>query len=86
MTPPEQLTRAVLDLVLQGQRPRCSDPVTHELWTSDNREEREQAAAWCQGCPLLEVCAEAGAGEAWGVWGGVDAVPLRSGQARAVSR
>lgn len=83
--PTELLTRALVDLATKGQRPRCGDPATHELWVSDQRAERETAAAWCSGCPLLDVCAAAGAAEVFGVWGGVDRTP-RPGRPRKVGQ
>lgn len=48
----EQLTRALVDLATQGRRPRCGDPVTRDLWTSEDREERQLGASWCA-CPVL---------------------------------
>ena len=82
MTPAEELTRALLDLATNGERPRCGDPETHALWLSDDHEERKLAATWCDGCPILQPCAEAGAAEAFGVWGAVD----RTVSARKVRR
>lgn len=74
MTPGDRLTRALVDLATQGRRPRCGDPETHDLWLSDDPEERKQAAAWCAGCPVLTECADAAADakETFGVWAGVD--------------
>ncbi len=45
-----------------------------ELWTSDNRASRREAAEACASCPIKAEC-YAGAlerREFWGVWGGVD--------------
>ncbi len=74
MTPVDLLTRALVDLATKGQRPRCGDPATHDYWTSDQQAEREQAACWCAGCPVLDECHAAAAanGERFGVWAGVD--------------
>jgi hypothetical protein len=32
----EQLNLALVELAIQGERPRCSDPVDHALWISDD--------------------------------------------------
>lgn len=67
----ERLTRALIDLAT-SQRPRCGDPETHQLWTSEDQADRDQAAGLCTGCPVLQCCADAGQGEKFGVWGGHD--------------
>lgn len=74
MTPAEQLTRALVDLATQGRRPRCGDPVTRDCWTSEDKRERQLAAGWCTGCPVLLQCRAAAEemGETFGVWGGLD--------------
>lgn len=43
-------------------------------WFSDDESERAEAADWCLGCPVLELCGAyaARAGERNGVWGGLD--------------
>jgi hypothetical protein len=41
------LNRRLLELAVQGERPRCSDPIDHNRWTSDNADDRQTAAAWC---------------------------------------
>ena len=81
-TAAEQLTRALVDLATKGQRPRCGDPATHDYWTSDEQAEREQAASWCVGCPILRECAAAAESESFGVWGAVDVTPLTTRQKR----
>lgn len=47
-----------------------------DLWTSDSKAKRRQAAALCQegDCPILEDCRTAAImrGERFGVWGGLD--------------
>ena len=70
----ERLTSAILALALRGGRPRCGDPATHELWTSDSGKARATAASWCAGCPVMAECGLAAdaAGERFGVWGGRD--------------
>jgi hypothetical protein len=69
-----KLNTALLALAVQGNRPRCSDPVDHQLWTSEDQRDRNLAAAWCSGCEVLKLCADAAAerDERWGVWGGRD--------------
>ncbi len=71
MTAAEQLTRA---LAAQGRRPRCGEPGGHELWCSDDADDRAQAARWCVGCSVLTECADAAdeRGERFGTWAGVD--------------
>jgi hypothetical protein len=68
----QRLTAALVDLAGRGRRPRCGDPVTRDLWTSEDPEERQLAASWCTGCPVLDECHAAGAGETFGVWAGMD--------------
>jgi hypothetical protein len=45
-TAAERLTRALINLAVRGERPRCSDPVDHALWTSDDRRDRAVAIQW----------------------------------------
>jgi len=77
MTAAEQLTRAMVSLAAQGRRPRCGEPGGHELWCSDDADDRAQAASWCNGCPVLAECAAAAneQGERFGVWAGRDRTP-----------
>lgn len=49
---------------------RGHDP---ELWFRDDSASVSQAQAVCGGCPVRAECAEAGADEPDGVWGGVPA-------------
>lgn len=79
----EVLTRALLDLAARGQRSRCSDPGTHDFWTSDDPEQRKLAATWCAGCPIFDACAAAGAAETFGVWAGTDQTPRTRKEAAA---
>ena len=74
MTATNELNRALLSLAAAGNWPRCSDPITRELWTAEHAAERALAVKWCKGCKILQLCAEAAAerDERWGVWGGVD--------------
>jgi Transcription factor WhiB len=68
------LTRGLLNLAARGIRPRCSDPATHGYWLSEHKAERDLAARWCHGCPVLTECLAAAKAnrEQWGVWGAVD--------------
>lgn len=73
MSAREALDRALLDLAADGRRPRCGEPATHHLWTSEKADERARAAALCVGCPVLRQCAHAAEEEhELFVWGGVD--------------
>jgi len=70
----QRLTHALLNLADQGGRPRCGEPATRDLWTSDAQAERALAVQHCAGCPVLTACgaaAEANS-ERFGVWAGVD--------------
>lgn len=73
MTARERLDRALLHLAADGRRPRCGEPATHHLWTSESADERARAAGLCAGCPVLRQCADAAEEEAaLFVWAGVD--------------
>ena len=74
-----QLNRALLTMAQRGERPRCGDPTTHAMWTSDDQHDRAIAAQWCAGCALLDPCGDAAEerGEKWGVWSGVDRSTVR---------
>jgi hypothetical protein len=65
---------ALLTMASQGERPRCSDPVDHQRWTSDDQHDRQIAMAWCNGCVVLTLCGDAASerGERFAVWGGRD--------------
>jgi len=77
MTAAEQLTRRLVDLAAQGRRPRCGEPGGHQLWLSDNADDRALAATWCTGCSVLTECGAAAdeRGERFGVWAGRDRTP-----------
>ncbi|SDS21639.1 Transcription factor WhiB [Friedmanniella luteola] len=83
----EKLTRALVQLASRGDRPRCGDPVTRDYWTSDNNQERKHAAAWCAGCPVLNLCSAAAdeTSERFGVWAGVDRTPRPRPESRKAS-
>ncbi len=74
MSAAETLTRRLVDLAAHGRRPRCGEPGGHELWCSDDADDRAQAARWCAGCVVLTECAAAAdeQDERFGAWGGRD--------------
>ena len=74
MTARDALDRALLDLAADGHRPRCGEPGDHELWTSEDRDDRRRAAELCTRCPVLSACAEAAEelDERHHVWAGQD--------------
>jgi Transcription factor WhiB len=74
MTATDELNRALLSLAADGDRPRCSDPITRELWTAEHAAHRAIAVKWCKRCPVLVLCRQAAEerNEQFGVWGGVD--------------
>lgn len=49
----------------------CRSHPEPELWTSDSVTDQLAAAEKCFDCPLMIQCAKDGAGEAYGVYGGV---------------
>jgi hypothetical protein len=81
-TAEHRLTMALIALAVRGERPRCSDPVDHALWTSDDQHDRAVAVQWCAGCPIIDPCGQAAdeRGERWQVWGSKDYTRGRSGQ------
>jgi hypothetical protein len=88
-TPNELLLLAIADAITAGLRIPCAScrkSDTSMAWVSDDRAEREQAARECDGCPVMQACAAAGEGEAFGVWGGVDRVAARLDRAREHQR
>lgn len=73
MTARDALDRALLDLAADGRRPRCGEPASHHMWTSEKADERARAAALCVGCSVLQECAQAAEEEhELFVWAGVD--------------
>jgi hypothetical protein len=76
--------RALITLAAKGDRPRCADPVDHQLWTSEDQRNRDIAAAWCDGCEVLQLCGAAAEerGETWGVWSWQDR-SVRPGRKKA---
>jgi Transcription factor WhiB len=74
MTATDGLNRALSSLAAAGDRPRCADPITRELWTAELAAHRAIAVKWCKRCPVLVLCRQAAEerDEQFGVWGGVD--------------
>lgn len=72
--PGQALTRALLALAEDRRRPRCAEPGGHHLWTSEDPEDRQQASAWCAGCPITGPCLDAAVDnrDTWGVRAGFD--------------
>jgi hypothetical protein len=69
-----RLNTALLTMAQRHERPRCADPITHAMWTSDDQHDRQIAVAWCAGCPTIVECGQAADArdERWHVWGGRD--------------
>lgn len=74
MTARDRLDGALVNLAAAGRRPVCGEPWSEALWTSDDADDRAEAARLCQRCPLLAPCAAAAeeADERHNVWGGRD--------------
>lgn len=58
------------------QRGLCND-FDPDLWYPEGKSKRFRRAIneakWiCADCPVRPTCARAGAGEKWGIWGGID--------------
>ena len=77
MSAAEALDRALLGLAEDGARPRCAEPGGHELWTSDDPDDRAHAVTLCRGCPIAARCLDAAIElkVTHGVWGGRDLSP-----------
>jgi hypothetical protein len=79
MTATALLNLQLLTMAQRGDRPRVADPMTHNMWTSDDQHDREIAAAWCQGGVVIVECGDAAEerAEKWGVWSGIDRSIIR---------
>lgn len=77
------LDRALLAMAQRDERVRCSDPITHNMWTSDDQRDRQIAVAWCADCPVIRECGAAADArdERWHVWGGRDYTKQRGPRA-----
>lgn len=74
MSAAADLNEALVAMAARGVRPHCGHRETWAYWTSQDRDELAQAAAWCVGCPVFARCAAA-ADElkaTAGVWAGVE--------------
>lgn len=83
MTRPGQaLTGALLRMADNGQRPRCGDWNDGNPWLADDPGLRAMAARWCEGCPIVEPCAQAAKEmkASFGVWGGRDVTKRSEGK------
>jgi Transcription factor WhiB len=69
-----KLTSRLIDLARQGIRPQCGNAETSHYWTSEDEQERQLAAAWCDGCIVWAECREAAEAnrERWAVWASKD--------------
>lgn len=78
----EALDQALANLADHGQRTPCQTEPGRSYWLSESRDERELAAGWCEGCPVLDLCGEAAdiRSEAFGVWAGTDRSPRPAGR------
>jgi hypothetical protein len=78
-TATDRFNTALLTLAQREDRVRCSDPVDHARWTSDDQHDRAIAALWCNGCMVLDLCGNAAdeRGEKHHVWAGIDRSPSR---------
>jgi hypothetical protein len=54
-----RLNTALITMAQRGERPRCADPITHVMWTSEDQHDRDIAAQWCSGCDVLQLCGAA---------------------------
>ena len=72
--PGQALTDALLKMADEGQRPRCGDWNDNNPWLAEDPRLRALAAWWCDGCPIVAACAQAGKEMkvSFGVWGGQD--------------
>lgn len=68
----DQLAQAILAAQRAGLAIPCRHPDHWPAWTSEDRDERAQAAHACPDCPAFTQCAEAGRNESGGIWAGQD--------------
>jgi hypothetical protein len=80
-----RLNTALINLAVQGERVRCSDPVDHALWTSDDQRDGGVAVQWCADCVLITLCHDAAEerDERHHVWGGRDFTPPKRSAQRS---
>jgi hypothetical protein len=64
----DALTKALLGLAAQGQRPRCADGEVAWMFLDENPRPRAIAATYCAGCVVWSECDEVGRYQRFGVW------------------
>jgi hypothetical protein len=81
MTAAQALNAALIELADAGRRTPCQGRY-RDNWTSDDPDERTEAARACLGCPIIELCSATAAEsrEHWHVWAATDRTPLSSYQ------
>ena len=69
-----ELDRLVDGLAELAQAGHIAPCVGRPEWTSDDPDDRADAAEGCAWCPMAGPCLAAGAASrsVWGVWGGLD--------------
>lgn len=83
MTAREQLDMALVGMAAEGLRPRCAEHGDRNLWTSEDADDRDEAARLCGPCPVLEACGSSADEErdVHTVRGGIDRRPSRTARA-----
>lgn len=79
----EALDAALVTMAAEGLRPRCAEHTDRNLWTSEDADDRDEAARLCGPCPVLELCGAAADEErdVHTVRGGIDRRPSRTARA-----
>jgi len=44
MTAAKAFNRALITMAVNGERPRCSDPITGAMWTSEDPHDRDMSS------------------------------------------
>jgi hypothetical protein len=68
--------RDLFRLAAEASAP-CLDYERSSWWSSEDLDERLNAAALCHGCAAMYVCRRVGHHMTWGVWGGLVRYPRR---------
>lgn len=76
------LDQALADLADCDRRTPCQTEPGRDYWLSEDRDERQMAAGWCEPCPVFDLCGQAAdiRGERFGVWAAVDRSPRPAGR------
>jgi WhiB family transcriptional regulator, redox-sensing transcriptional regulator len=61
----------------------CRDAPEPDLWFPLTAEQGDRARAVCAACPVRADCAEAHAGESFGIFAGLDEVDRRAARQKA---